>query len=207
MLFFSILILLVAMALHSQHISSILFTRIAAIVFIYSGVLSFNAFYIQSIGSGLGIYSGLVMFTCIYFLVKYADVYPLIFYYLFYLLFKLNFSRVKFIKSLMLCKRACAFPYGSQNYKLISEGFNHNDIDNYNLLYSLKKQTPTHDVNGHKSSVPVKEQKKDSSSVRSVRTHVNLSLVNTNTYDLLISKIKLRISNYSFDFVKYSFGI
>ena len=59
------------MALHSQHISSILFTRIAAIVFIYSGVLSFNAFYIQSIGSGIGIYSGIVMFTCIYFLKKF----------------------------------------------------------------------------------------------------------------------------------------
>ena len=65
MLFFSILILLVAMALHSQHISSILFTRIAAIVFIYSGVLSFNAFYIQSIGSGIGIYSGLFHVTTV----------------------------------------------------------------------------------------------------------------------------------------------
>ena len=53
------------MALHSQHISSILFTRIAAIVFIYSGVLSFNAFYIQSIGSGIGIYSGLFHVTTV----------------------------------------------------------------------------------------------------------------------------------------------
>ena len=47
------------MALHSKYISSILFTRIASIVFIYAGALSLNAFYIQSIGSGIGIYSGL----------------------------------------------------------------------------------------------------------------------------------------------------
>ena len=50
---------LVAMALHSKYISSILFTRIASIVFIYAGALSLNALYIQSIGSGIGIYRGL----------------------------------------------------------------------------------------------------------------------------------------------------
>lgn len=65
MLFTSILILIVAKALHSQYISSILFTRIAAIVFIYAGALSLNAFYIQSIGSGIGIYSGLFHVTTV----------------------------------------------------------------------------------------------------------------------------------------------
>ena len=65
MLFTSILILIVAKALHSQYISSILFTRIAAIVFIYSGALSFNALYIQLIGSGIGIYSGLFHVTIV----------------------------------------------------------------------------------------------------------------------------------------------
>ena len=65
MLFISILVLIVALALHSRYIHSILFTRIAAIVFIYAGALSFNAFYIQSIGSGIGIYSGLFQVTAV----------------------------------------------------------------------------------------------------------------------------------------------
>ena len=65
MLFISILILIVAMALHSNYIHSILITRIAAITFIYAGALSLNAFYIQSIGSGIGIYSGLFHVTAV----------------------------------------------------------------------------------------------------------------------------------------------
>ena len=65
MLFISILILIVAMALHSNYIHSILVTRIAAIIFIYAGALSLNAFYIQSIGSGIGIYSGLFHVTTV----------------------------------------------------------------------------------------------------------------------------------------------
>ena len=44
-------------------ISPILFTRISSIIFIYAGALSLNAFYIQSIGSGIGIYSGLFQIT------------------------------------------------------------------------------------------------------------------------------------------------
>ena len=40
-------------------INTILFRRICAISFIYASVLSFNTFYIQSIGSGVGLYSGL----------------------------------------------------------------------------------------------------------------------------------------------------
>ena len=65
MLFISILILIVAMALHSKYINSILFIRIASIVFIYAGALSLNALYIQSIGSGIGIYSGLFQITTV----------------------------------------------------------------------------------------------------------------------------------------------
>lgn len=49
----------------NQLISPILFTRISSIVFIYAGALSFNALYIQSIGSGIGIYSGLFHVTVI----------------------------------------------------------------------------------------------------------------------------------------------
>jgi len=44
-------------------ITPIFFTRIAALAFIYSGVLTFNALHIQSIGSGIGIYSGLFQVT------------------------------------------------------------------------------------------------------------------------------------------------
>jgi len=67
MIFISILILIVAIALPSfnQQLSSIMITRISAIIFIYSGALAFNALYIQSIGSGIGIYSGLFHVTII----------------------------------------------------------------------------------------------------------------------------------------------
>ena len=65
MIFISILTLIVAKALPLIHISTIHFTRVSAIIFIYSGVLTFNTFYIQSIGSGLGIYSGLLQINII----------------------------------------------------------------------------------------------------------------------------------------------
>jgi NADH-ubiquinone oxidoreductase chain 2 len=67
MIFISILILIVAIALPSfnKQVSPILFTRISSIIFIYAGALSFNALYIQSIGSGIGIYSGLFHVTVI----------------------------------------------------------------------------------------------------------------------------------------------
>jgi NADH-ubiquinone oxidoreductase chain 2 len=65
MIFISLLILIVAIALPSFQIklSPILFTRLSSIIFIYAGALSFNALYIESIGSGLGIYSGLFHVT------------------------------------------------------------------------------------------------------------------------------------------------
>ena len=67
MIFISILILIVAIALPSfqKNFSPILFTRLSSIIFIYAGVLSFNTLYIESIGSGLGIYSGLFQVTAI----------------------------------------------------------------------------------------------------------------------------------------------
>ena len=67
MIFLSLLILIVAVALPSinKNINSILYIRITSIIFIYSGALSLNAFYIQSIGSGIGIYSGLFHVTTI----------------------------------------------------------------------------------------------------------------------------------------------
>ena len=67
MIFLSILILIVAIALPSinQNIRSILYVRISSIIFIYAGALSLNALYIQSIGSGIGIYSGLFQVTTV----------------------------------------------------------------------------------------------------------------------------------------------
>ena len=67
MIFLSILILIVAIALPSinQNIRSILYVRMSSIIFIYAGALAFNAFYIQSIGSGIGVYSGLFQVTTI----------------------------------------------------------------------------------------------------------------------------------------------
>ena len=52
MIFISILILIVAIALPSinKNISPLLLTIISSIVFIYAGALSLNALYIQSIG-------------------------------------------------------------------------------------------------------------------------------------------------------------
>jgi NADH-ubiquinone oxidoreductase chain 2 len=42
-----------------------IYNRISAIILFYAGALAFNAYYIQSIGSGIGIYSGLFQVTLI----------------------------------------------------------------------------------------------------------------------------------------------
>ena len=65
MIFISLLIIIVALALPSikTHLSPVILTRITAIVLLFSGALAFNALYIQSIGSGIGIYSGLFHVT------------------------------------------------------------------------------------------------------------------------------------------------
>jgi NADH-ubiquinone oxidoreductase chain 2 len=61
------MILIVAIALPSinKNISPNLYLRISSILLLYTGALAFNAFYIQSIGSGIGIYSGLFQVTLI----------------------------------------------------------------------------------------------------------------------------------------------
>ena len=68
MIFLSILILIVAIALPFiiKNISSNLYVRISSIIFIYAGALALlYACYIQSIGSGIGIYSGLFQFSAV----------------------------------------------------------------------------------------------------------------------------------------------
>jgi len=58
MLFISILSLITAKAVNLIKINHIHFTRIAMLILLYAGALSFNALNIQSIGSGIGIYNG-----------------------------------------------------------------------------------------------------------------------------------------------------
>jgi NADH-ubiquinone oxidoreductase chain 2 len=67
MIFFSLLIFIVVIALSTkQQTHNIpLYNRISAIILFYAGALAFNAYYIQSIGSGIGIYSGLFQITLI----------------------------------------------------------------------------------------------------------------------------------------------
>ena len=67
MIFISLLIIIVALALPSikTHLSPVILTRITAIVLFFSGALAFNALYIQSIGSGISVYSGLFHVTTI----------------------------------------------------------------------------------------------------------------------------------------------
>src|SRR3954462_9081649 len=65
MIFISILTLIVAKALPvlSTNISNAHFTRITSIVFFFSSLLILNSLNLESIGSGLGIYSGLFHIT------------------------------------------------------------------------------------------------------------------------------------------------
>lgn len=60
MIFISILVMIVAMALPSTSLqqSPVLINRINVICLIYAGILAYNTLYIQSIGSSIGVYSG-----------------------------------------------------------------------------------------------------------------------------------------------------
>ena len=65
MLVLAIFSLLTAVALPNVYISPILLTRITSIILLYAAALSFNALYIQSIGYGIGIFSGLFQVTSV----------------------------------------------------------------------------------------------------------------------------------------------
>ena len=65
MLFACIITNILAIALPSLRISPLLLIRIATIALLYAAALSFNVVYIQSIGSGIGINSGLFHVTLI----------------------------------------------------------------------------------------------------------------------------------------------
>ena len=57
--------ILMANTLYSSTITPTLLTRITSITLLFSAALSFNALYVQAIGSGLGLYSGLFHVTSV----------------------------------------------------------------------------------------------------------------------------------------------
>ncbi len=56
---------MMAVALPNVKISPLLLIRVTSIILLYAAALSFNASYIQAIGSGVGIYSGLFQVTSV----------------------------------------------------------------------------------------------------------------------------------------------
>ena len=56
---------LIAIPLYSSTITPTLLTRITSIILLFSAAISFNSLYVQAIGSGLGLYSGLFHVTTV----------------------------------------------------------------------------------------------------------------------------------------------
>lgn len=65
MLSIGLLSLIIAVPLFSYRISPSLFNRLTCIILLYSGYLAYNALHHQTIGSGIGIYSGLFHVTAV----------------------------------------------------------------------------------------------------------------------------------------------
>lgn len=65
MLFIGIFSIIIAVALPAVKVSPILLTRVASIILLYAAALSYNAIIIGSIGSGVGIFSGLFQVTSV----------------------------------------------------------------------------------------------------------------------------------------------
>ena len=63
MIFLNILIFMIGFSIDSikTHISPTLFLRICSLSFVYAAILAFNSLYVNSIVSGIGIYSGLFL--------------------------------------------------------------------------------------------------------------------------------------------------
>ena len=118
-MFISIMILIVAIALPSinRNISSNLYLRISSLLLLYTGALTLNAFYIQSIGSGIGIYSGLFQIT--------------LFTQLFDIVIVLTGSVILIAWPLINHK------FIENNLNLNEEGHNILSINNYRIKYSI----------------------------------------------------------------------
>ena len=65
MLLIGLTSLLIAIPLYSSSITPALLTRVTSLILLSSAALSFNALYVQAIGSGLGLYSGLFHVTSV----------------------------------------------------------------------------------------------------------------------------------------------
>jgi NADH-ubiquinone oxidoreductase chain 2 len=111
------MILIVAIALPSinRNILPNLYLRISSLLLLYTGALTLNAFYIQSIGSGIGIYSGLFQIT----------------------LFTQLFDIV-----IVLTGSVILIAWPSINYKFIEKNLNEEgpnilSINNYRIKYSI----------------------------------------------------------------------
>jgi NADH-ubiquinone oxidoreductase chain 2 len=113
------MILIVAIALPSinRNISPNLYLRISSLLLLYTGALAFNAFYIQSIGSGIGIYSGLFQIT--------------LFTQLFDIVIVLTGSVILIAWPLINHK------FIDNNLELNEEGKNILSINNYRIKYSI----------------------------------------------------------------------
>lgn len=59
MLVILLLSLLLAIPLSSSNISPVQLTRVTSVIFFFAAALSFNAYYVTTIGSGVSLYSGL----------------------------------------------------------------------------------------------------------------------------------------------------
>lgn len=59
MLVISLLSLLIAVPLSSSNISPVQLTRATSVAFFLAAALSFNAYYVATLGSGVSLYSGL----------------------------------------------------------------------------------------------------------------------------------------------------
>lgn len=59
MVIFSILFLLLSNAVTLRRDKSILYSRVAILILIYSSVLSIASLYIEALGNGIGLYGGL----------------------------------------------------------------------------------------------------------------------------------------------------
>jgi NADH-ubiquinone oxidoreductase chain 2 len=113
------MILIVAIALPSinRNVSSNLYLRISSLLLLYTGALTLNAFYIQSIGSGIGIYSGLFQIT--------------LFTQLFDIVIVLTGSVILIAWPLRNHK------FIDNNLELNEEGHNILSINNYKIKYSI----------------------------------------------------------------------
>lgn len=59
MLVITLLSLLVAVPLSSSNISPVQLTRVTSVTFFFAAALSFNAYYVATLASGVSLYSGL----------------------------------------------------------------------------------------------------------------------------------------------------